>query len=233
MPPAAASKSPAFLRPLRRVGLGVAAALVLASLVAPAASAASCSKTYSYAGLVSAKTSDGIRTQLRAETVPNVTFGTVAGWVGVGGTDAWIQIGYNGFADGEHRLYYEVKQRGKLPRYTSVKEIETGEIHRVAVRERRDRPNWWHVVVDGRPVSPLIYLPGSHRRWQPMATAESWNGGRGNCNGLTYRFSELMLLQRGGGGWRKFPVAYDMQDPGYRLRRTSNGFVAATRATAL
>ncbi len=233
MPTAAASKSPAAIRPLRRVGLAVTAALALASFVVPAASAAPCSKTYSYAGLVSAKAGNGIRTYLHAESVPDVTFGTVAGWVGVGGTDAWIQVGFNGFARGEHRLYYEVKQRGALPSYTSVMEIQPGAVHRITIRERRKHPNWWRVAVDGRAVSPLIYLPGSHGRWQPMATAESWNGGRGNCNGLTYRFSGLSLLRRGTGGWQTFPVAYDMQDPGYRIRRTSNGFVAASRATAL
>jgi hypothetical protein len=230
MPATSLSASPSVSRLLRRVGLAAVAGVVLTAFLASAASAAPCSKTYSYAGLVSAKSGHGITTDLRAVSAPNVAWGAVAGWVGVGGNDAWLQVGYSGFAGGEHRLYYEVKQPGEQPRYTSVKEIVVGETHRVSVRESRTRPNWWRVLVDGRAVSPLIYLAGSHRSWQPMATAESWNGGRGNCNGLTYRFSRVLLATRPGGSWRKLPVAYDMQDPGYRIRRTADGFVAATRA---
>jgi hypothetical protein len=233
MPAACVSGASTICRRLRRFGLAGAAALAVVALLAPVASGATCAKPYSYAGLVSSKSGYGIRTNLTAASAPNVTWGHVAGWVGVGGVvqgrSAWLQVGYSGFYGGEHKLYYEV-MHGERPQYTPIKEIQPGETHRLGVLEMSGRRSWWRVWVDGRAVSPPIYLAGSHGKWQPMATAENWNDGRGFCNGLAYRFSQLRLATRPGGSWRSFPVAYDMQDPGYRVRRTSDGFVARNRA---
>ena len=50
---------------------------------------------------------------------------------------------------------------------------------------------------DGQPVTDPIVLPGSHKRWQPIATAESWNGGVATCNGFRFRFERVGVAQLG------------------------------------
>ncbi len=224
---------------VRRLGVALGAGLVLTALVlpaAPAAAAARCAKTYSYAGLVSADRAHGVSTRLTALST-NVRWGHVAGWVGVGGigqgpngTTAWIQVGFNGFYGGENKLYYEVTQPGGRPTYTPVRDISAGDSHRVGVLEMKGRRNWWRVWVDGRAVSPPINLPGSHGRWRPVATAESWNAGMGACNGLAYRFTRTTVARKPGGTWRRLRTGQTLQDPGYRVLRSGRAFVARTRA---
>lgn len=224
---------------VRRAGVALAAGLVLAGLVLPVAPAAAarCDKAYSYAGLVSARKAHGVSTTLTAVSAPQVSWGHVAGWVGVGGagqgpngTTEWIQVGYSGFYGGEHKLYYEVTQPGKQPKYTPVLDLQPGESHRIGVVEMRDRRNWWRVWVDGRAVSPPIYLPGSHGRWAPVATAESWNAGMGACNGLAYRFAQTRVATRPGGGWAGLRTGQTLQDPGYAVSGGAAGFVSRSRA---
>ena len=208
----------------------------LGALAAPTASAARCGKTYSYAGLVSARSAHGVGTTLKALAVPSVSWGHVAGWVGVGGVGAgprgateWIQVGYAGFYGGETKLYYEITQPNSQPRFVEVdSQVLAGESHRVAVAELPGRRNWWRVWVDRRPVSPAVHLPGSHGTWRPMATAESWNAGMGECNRFAYRFSGLRIAGRLG-QWRAFSVGSKLQDPGYRVSRFPAGFVARAR----
>ena len=54
------------------------------------------------------------------------------------------------------------------------------------------------------PASQPIYMPGSHHRWAPIATAESWDGGTaGQCNGFLYRFRQVSIAQAPGGGWQQ------------------------------
>lgn len=222
--------------PVRRFALVAAAALALATLVAPSA-AAYCGKTYSYAGVVSARPGYGVATTLTALAVPSVAWGHVAGWVGVGGRGAgangetaWLQVGYSGFYGGESKLYYEATLPRRSPRYTEVDpHVRPGESHRIAVVEVRGRRDFWRVWVDRRPVSEPFYLPGSHGRWRPMAMAESWNAGMGACNRLAYRFSRLMVAASPGGRWRRFRAAYELEDPGYQVRRTRAGFIALAR----
>lgn len=212
-----------------RVAVAVAALAVLA----PDAEAASCAKTYSYAGVVSARTGGGIRTTLTALSAPDVPWGQVGAWVGVGGvgqgpggSTEWIQAGYSGFAGGQSSLYYEVARPGGQPVYTEVQAVALGETNRVAVVEIAGRPGWWRVRVNGRPVSRAIRLPGSHRRWAPIATAESWNGGTGICNRFAYRFARLAVASRPNAGWYTIRVGETLQDGPYRVVRIRGGFVA-------
>jgi hypothetical protein len=117
-----------------------------------------------------------------------------------------------------------------MPTYTDVKAVSVGETNRVGVAEMRGRHNWWRVWVNGRPVSEPIHLPGSHRRWAPIATAESWNAGKGTCNGLSYRFSKLAVASRANAGWHALRVGQTLQDSPYRVFRGAGGFVARTAA---
>jgi hypothetical protein len=223
-------------RLLRRA---IVAALVLAAAVSvpAAAEAASCAKAYSYAGLVSANRAHGVSATIQVLAVPRVKWGHVAGWVGVGGVGAgprgeteWIQVGYSGFYGGTSQLYYEVTPPNGDPRYVAVlASVRPGERHTVAVHEIGNRPEWWRVRVDGRAVGTPVHLPGSHGRWRPVATAESWNAGKGACNAFAYRFSNVRIATRPNGRWRRFRSSYALQDPGYRVARGTGGFVASAR----
>jgi hypothetical protein len=70
-----------------------------------------------------------------------------------------------------------------------------------------------------------VYLPGSNGRWRPIATAETWDGGRRVCNLFSYRFGRVSVAGRGG-AWRSFRSGYRFQDPGYRVLGSRNGFLA-------
>ena len=219
----------------RGLRLAVLASAVLAAVAvcAPAAQAARCANDYSYAGVVSQRAGGGIRTTLTVLATPEVPWGHVAGWVGVGGvgqgpggSTEWVQVGYSGFFGGESHLYFEVTRPGGSPTYNEVKEVHIGDTNRVGVAEMRGRRNWWRVWVNGKPVSQPIHLPGSHRRWEPIATAESWNAGKGTCNGLAYRFSKLAVASRPNAGWHAMRVGQTLQDSPYRVFRQTGGFVA-------
>src|SRR5262249_41099871 len=131
---------------------------------------------YSYAGLQAADTGYGVAATLTPMRAPNVTDGHVGGWVGVGGTHAGpgggaggIQGGVAAFSDSDptrRRLYYEVTLPGASPRCHELDpRIRPGDGHRVAVLEMATRQSWWRVWVDGKAVSPPLYLPGSHGTW--------------------------------------------------------------------
>ena len=208
----------------------------LAGLPSAADAAPDCSKPYSYAGLVSMRKGHGIRATITQVTTPNVTWGHVAAWVGVGGRGAgprgeteWIQVGMNGLYGGDARVYYEVTLPGRAPSYTEVDmEVRAGDSHRVAVAEVAGRRDVWAVRVDGTRVGDTFHLPGSHGRWQPMAMAESWNAGLRSCNRFAYRFSRIAVATRQR-SWRRFEPGDRLEDPGYRVRRTPAGFVASAR----
>jgi hypothetical protein len=176
-----------------------------------------------------------VKATLTALSLPEVAWGHVAGWVGVGGPgmgpngeDEWIQVGFSGFAGSGTKLYYEVTRPGAAPEYFEVEsEVPVGAARRVAVLEMAFRENWWRVWVDGRPVSQPVFLPGSHGTWTPMATAESWNAGRAACNRFQYRFDGVMVAERPGGAWNRLSPGYTFEDPGYRVvRREPASFLA-------
>jgi hypothetical protein len=186
---------------------------------------------YSYAGFQHAYAAPGIRATITTLERPVVESGHVAAWVGIGGrglgaggTDAWIQIGISSFADGPTELFYEVNSSEAGVRYMPLG-VPEGARYRVAVRELATRRGWWQAWLDGKPVSPAIHLPGSSGRWRPIATAETWDGGRRVCNRFAYRFAAVAVDTHS--SWSRFVVGYRFQDPGYRAVRMTNSMFMA------
>jgi hypothetical protein len=219
----------------RRLLAPLAAGLVLAA--APAAHACG-SSGYSYAGISSRDHVSGVGATLTALAAPAVQNGHVAGWVGVGGpglgphgSTEWIQVGFSGFPGLRvGSLYYEVALPGASPKYFEVaSNIHEGTKHRVAVLEVAHRHGWWRVWVDGRAVSKAYRLPGSHRAWPAVATAESWGGGTRSCNRYSYRFARVSVARQAGGTWNRLNAVYRIQGGDNRLLlSSSSNFVART-----
>jgi hypothetical protein len=215
----------------------LACALIAALGSAPKAAALEpCGNAgYSYAGFQSANRGHGVKATLVALANPQVRNGHVAAWVGVGGaglgpngSDQWLQAGLSAFHGTGSNLYYEVATGGGQPGYHEIDaHVAPGERQRVAVLEVATRPNWWRVWVNGKPVSPAIHLPGSSGRFQPIATAETWDGGTPVCNRFSYRFDELAVAGARGGGWQRFVQAHRFEDRGYRVTASASSFVAA------
>ncbi len=187
-------------------------------------------KEFAYAGLQSQNTAHGVSAMIAPLAVPSVSDGHVAGWIGVGGTDAgphgtaeWLQVGLASFAPTNSiRLYYEVTVAGKQPRYHELKaNVQAGEQHKVALLEMHKRNSWWRVWVDDKPASKPIDLPGSHGAFYPQALAENWNGGTGTCNTYAYLFSNVMLAKTNGGVWQSLKRRYLFEDAGYQVVQTS------------
>jgi hypothetical protein len=180
---------------------------------------------HGYAGLQSERRGHGIRATLTALRENAVRHGHVAAWVGVGGpgqgpngADEWLQVGLASFPGAPRTLYYEVKRPRAHAAFTLLEEdVARGDIRRVAVLELGSRPNWWRVWVNGRPVSQPIHLPGSTRRWRPIATAEAWDGGSSVCNRFAFRFEQVEVAAGRGGSWTRFRSGARFQDKGYRL----------------
>jgi hypothetical protein len=196
---------------------------------------------YSYAGLQGVRRSHGVAATLSALATPNVKAGHVAAWVGVGwagggsrGKDEWIQTGMvaePGYA--QSRIYYEIVAPGAPYRYGEVGDAVVGTRRRLAVLEMADRHNWWRVWLDGKPLTRPIFLPGSHTGWEPVVTAESWNGDVRACNLLAYRFEDVAWSTRAGGWWRSLTGGFLFADPGYRiLHPARNTFVTLSRLLA-
>src|SRR6266545_5425764 len=171
---------------LRRTTFLACMAAVSVALAAPAANAACAGSAYAYAGVQGLQATAGISARLQVVSPPSVLNGHVAAWVGAGGPgaaadgrDEWIQAGFSGFpGTSMTSLYYEVVRPGEPARYTLVESnLLPGSTRQVTVAEIAGRPHWWRVKVDGRAASEPIFLPGSARRWQPMATGESWGAG--------------------------------------------------------
>jgi hypothetical protein len=190
---------------------------------------------FAYAGIQSDTNGHGISAVLTALTTPAVESGHVAGWVGVGGpgegpggTNKWIQVGLNRMPDTGNTLYYELMRPGSGASYEKVAtDVPTGQQFRVAVLETASTPGAWRVWVDGRPVTPPIWL-GSGSRLTPMAMGESWDGGHAACNRFSYRFARVSIAAARGGSWQPTRDATLRQDPGYRVvTRASATFDAA------
>jgi hypothetical protein len=213
----------------------LAAVCVSQASAAPlAAPAASCtSSSYAYAGLISQRTGAGIRATLTALAPAQVRQGHVAGWIGVGSTNAgpggqaeWLQTGLNALADGSSELYAELTQPGQGTRLkTILAHVEPGVGYRVAVLQLAGKSDTWQVFLNGKPVTAAVYLPGSSH-FQPMAMSESWNGGSPVCNGFAYRFANLQVASQPG-SWAPLGAASTLADSGYRISgRTTTGFIA-------
>ena len=169
----------------------------------------------------------------------DLPYGHVAGWIGVGGpgegpggTNEWLEIGLSRFPGlTGSDVYYEVALPGRYPAYHEVASgLPAGRTVEVSVVEMHDHPDRWRVSLNGRAVSRPIRLPASHGRWTPVATAESWTGGRGHaCNAFLYRFRRLELAHAAGGGWHPFSGGSPIQSSVSRVRRSRRGdaFIAA------
>jgi hypothetical protein len=86
------------------------------------------------------------------------------------------------------------------------------------------------VVVDGVKISPPVSLPGSHGLFQPVATAENWDGGvAGACNQYGFAFSNLAVRSDYKGAWQAFDLSRVLRDPAYQLTLGRSGFTASTK----
>jgi hypothetical protein len=217
-----------------------AAAVVAVTVVTSVPAGAACGPSgYAYAGVQGPDRARGISAVLTSLRVPAVENGHVAGWVGVGapgqgpgGSNEWLQVGLSSLPGTGNRLYYEVVRPGLPPRYAEIDaDVASDRPLRVAVLETVAIRGAWRVWVDGRAVTPAIWLPGSHDALTAMAMGESWDGGRPSCNRYVYRFDRLAVAQAQGGAWSAMRDPAVLADPGYRLeRRAQTSFVAsATR----
>jgi hypothetical protein len=230
---AARERGPFPLQMTKILRLLLLTATVAAVALGGAASAFACGNStgYSYAGLASPNNAYGISAMISPLDAFDVFNGHVAGWVGVGGpgegpggTNEWLQIGLSGFPgiDGSD-IYYEVAQPGRYPTYHQVAaNLPIGTVAKVTVLEIHNRPDWWRVWLNHRAVSPAIYLPQSHNRWSPIATAESWDGGTGGtCNTFLYRFRHVTIAHSAGGGWHALTGAFPIKSATTKVVRRS------------
>jgi len=204
----------------RTLRLLLATATIATVALVGAASVFACggSSGYSYGGPGATSRAYGISAIITPLGLFDVLNGHVAGWVGVGGpgegpygTNEWIQIGYAGFPSlTGNNIYYEVMQPGRFPIYHQIAAgVPNGTPAKMTVLEMHSRPNWWRVWLDHKPVSAPILLPGSHHRWTPVATTESWDGGTGGvCNTFDYSFSHVSIAHAPGGGWQQVADGY-------------------------
>jgi hypothetical protein len=219
----------------------LATAAVAAVALGGAARALACGNStgYSYAGLGAPSHAYGIRALITPLDAFDVLNGHVAGWVGVGGpgqgpngTNEWLQIGFSGFPGiTGSDIYYEVAEPNRFPTYHQVAAaLPVGTVAKVTVLEMHNRPDFWRVWLNHKPVSPPIRLPGSDMAWSPIATAESWDGGTGGtCNTFLYRFRQVSIARASGGGWHPLNDAYPIRSATTRVQHTrgSAAFFAA------
>jgi hypothetical protein len=223
-------------RLLASVGFLALATLAVALVPGAGANAQQCgagkngSPGYAYAGHQANRVAHGVRATISATRAPHVSAGHVAGWIGVGGPSGgpngeaqWLQVGIASIPQTPTMLYVEITRIGKTPTFIPIlDDVQIGDAHRLAVLEVSRRPNWWKVWVDGKPVTQPLLLPGSANRWEPMATAESWNGGRPVCNSFGFRFERVGIAGAMGGSWQRFVPGFRFLDQGYSLRQLSH-----------
>lgn len=181
---------------------------------------------YAYAGHQAAAQAHGVRATITPIAPAQVLAGHVAGWIGVGGPGQgpngeteWIQIGIASLPNTPTMIYAEITAPGRDPAFIPlVQDVKVGESHRLAVLEMRGQPDWWRVWLNGQAVSEPVHLPGSHKLWRPIVTAESFNNHQPVCNTFAFRFERVGVAQGLGGSWRPFQPGYDFLDRGYTLR---------------
>ena len=187
------------------------------------------SQGYAYAGHQATRVAHGIRASITPTAASNVVAGHVAGWVGVGGPGQgvngqtlWLQVGVATMPDTPTMVYAEITRGGQEPVLVPLlQNVQVGETHKVAVLEMAGRPNWWRVWLDDSAVTEPVLLENSTNRWRPIATAESWNGGRAVCNRFAYRFDGVGVANANGGSWHAFAPGFRFQDRGFEVTRLS------------
>jgi hypothetical protein len=225
------------------LALLAAACTVVAPLEANATTstrhaAKSCWSGYSYNGVQSPARGYGVSAELTLAGRSSVGNGHVAAWIGVGGaglgpggSDEWVQAGIAEDAGGADMMYVEYKRPGDArATYAPLWQVSPGETHTIVVYERAAQQGSWRVMVDGVKVSDPIMLPGSHGLFQPVATAENWDGGvAGSCNQYAFSFSNLAVRTQFAGGWHAFDLSRVLRDPAYQLALRPSGFLASSR----
>jgi hypothetical protein len=228
---------------LRGHGHSIAVVAATAAVVAPCATAGShqshsCAAGYSYVGAASPVPAVGASARIRLSEQPAVGSGHVAAWVGVGGpgmgpggTSEWLQTGIATIEGGRPHLYYEVMHPGAAgARYVELRRVALGEAHTFTVSELADRPDVWIAAIDGVRVSRPVTLPGSHRAFAPIATAENWDGGvAGACNRYGFDFMNVTMRADAGRAWQPFMLTRLLRDPAYTLVVRPRGFTALSR----
>jgi len=193
------------------------------------------SQSYAYAGLFSNLTASGIKATVTTLAAAQVTNGHVAGWIGVGGTNSgpggvaeWLQTGVQKSAGGDTEIYAETTKPGGSPTYQMlVSDVEPGTPYKLEVVELSGQANMWQVLLNGKPASTPVSLPGSSH-FEPMAMSESWNGGTPTCNGFDYRFGNVQIATNPG-SWVGLTNTQSLTDSGYHITdRTLSGFTATS-----
>jgi hypothetical protein len=216
----------------------------LAALIAAPAASACGQSGYTYAGVASPARAFGVSAVITPLATFGIHDGHVAGWVGVGGprqgvggSDEWLQVGFSGLPQlAGSSIYYELTLPNGRPTYHEVRaNIAPGTAAHLSVLEMHGRRDYWRVWVNGSPVSKPIRLPGSHGRWAPIVTAESWDGGASTCNSFLYRFDRVSVAAAPGGGWHRLVGGDTIKSSSSRLvRRAAPGsFVSAQGPAAL
>jgi hypothetical protein len=217
----------------------------LTALVGAPAAAACGQGGYTYAGVAAPSRAFGVSAVITPLATFGVRTGHIAGWVGVGGprqgvggSDEWLQVGFSGLPDvNGSAIYYELTRPHGQPTYHEVRaNLAPGTPAHLSVLEMHGRRDFWRVWVNGSPVSQPIWLPGSHGRWAPIVTAESWDGGEsGTCNAFLYRFDRVSIAAAPGGGWRRLVGGDPIKSASSRLIRRSRpgSFVSAQGPDAL
>jgi hypothetical protein len=219
------------MNPSRLTAVAVATLAAACALAAPASSATNGTRActtagYSYAGIETLAPARGLSTRLTVSRAARVTSGHVAAWIGVGGGDAWLQIGVSAVGDGTMELYYEVMTPGTPTAYTSLGAVAAGDSHLLTVLETA--PDTWALRLDGAAVSPAFSFPGSHGTWSPTATTESYDGGLTGCNAYGFQFSDLKsspALQV----WQPLGRVRSFHDAGHTLTAPAPGTIVVSR----
>jgi hypothetical protein len=220
------------------LGALLVAAVQFAPAPASAAHVTSCWAGYSYDGVQSPTHGFGVAAGLTMSRHSAVTVGHVAAWIGVGGagmgpggSNEWVQTGIAHDQGGGDVLYYEFKRPGDAhATYATLGDAVPGRTYSLVVYERASHRDSWRVKIDGKVVSDDIVLPGSHGRFQPVATAENWDGGvAGSCNEYAFGFSSLSIRSAFGGGWSPFDLSRVLRDPAYLISLRPSGFSAMSR----
>ena len=188
---------------------------------------------YTYAGLAQNDAAHGVTATVTAVSAPLVAGGHVAAWVGVGGrglapggTNAWLQAGLASYRGGGSRLYYELM----LPegrRYVELaRAVRPGTRFTVSVLEVA--PGTWHVVVNGRDVSPTFALPISSSGLPAIVTAESWATTTQACNEYAFGFAGAQFIGADG-MWHPFSKPQIIVSSSTQItRRSDTGFLATS-----
>ena len=226
--------SPRFVAALAAAVLACAAVAAWTAVPSAARGKTSCAAHgYTYAGLAQNDAVHGVSATLTAVSAPRVAGGHVAAWVGVGGrgagpggTNAWLQAGLAAYPGSGSRLYYELMLPNGRHYVELARGVRPGTRFTVSVLE--GAPGTWHVLVDGRAVSPEFAIPVSSSGLPAIVTAESWATATQACNSYAFGFAGAQLIDSDG-MWHAFSRPQIIVSSATRItRRSTTGFLAST-----